>query len=347
MTVALDAAGNQVAWQYSDLQGSTAWETTGNAPPAATTVYDPWGTQISTNTRAVPATPIQLALSMNGWKGTTRLPVGDDFYAMGNREYSPATGRFLQRDPLVGGSTNSYDALLGDPLNVTDSDGNSPIGKLIGFVVSAVAGAILSIATAGAYAAIAASSIGATWAAYAASFAVGAVAGAITGFAGSAAEQAYDNNGDVDYQQAGARALIGGAIGGLGGALQFGVVYTEKATFLKNKWQATVENVRGWSPSEVNDYNMNFGDWEMNRDLTAKMLFKAGLPPRDIKYEGLKSAFVAVAGSGATVAAGLLVPPTGGAGGAGEQAPGLNPSTDPTIDAGSDGAELLAEALAG
>jgi hypothetical protein len=41
------------------------------------------------------------------------------------------------------------------------------------------------------------------------------------------------------------------------------------------------------------------------------------------------------------------VPPTGGAGGAGEQAPGLNPSTDPTIDAGSDGAELLAEALAG
>jgi len=347
VTVALDATGNQVAWQYNDLQGSTAWETTGNAAPAATTVYDPWGTQISTNTRAVPATPIGLALSMNGWKGTTRLPVGDDFYAMGNREYSPATGRFLQRDPLVGGSTNSYDALLGDPLNVTDSDGNSPIGKLIGFVVSAVAGAILSIATAGAYAAIAASSIGATWAAYAASFAVGAVAGAITGFAGSAAEQAYDNNGDVDYQQAGARALIGGAIGGLGGALQFGVVYTEKATFLKNKWQATVEQVRGWSASEVNDFNMSFGDWDMDRDLTARMLFKAGLPPKRIAYEGLKSVVVQVAGSGATVAAGLMVPPTGGAGGAGEQAPGLNPSTDPTIDAGSDGAELLAEALVG
>jgi hypothetical protein len=42
-----------------------------------------------------------------------------------------------------------------------------------------------------------------------------------------------------------------------------------------------------------------------------------------------------------------LVPPTGGAGQPGEEAPSLNPSTDPTIDAGSDGAELLAEALVG
>ena len=126
-----------------------------------------------------------------------------------------------------------------------------------------------------------------------------------------------------------------------------GDVYPGSATFLKSKWQATVEQVRGWSASEVNDFNMNFGDWEMDRDLTARMLFKAGLPPKRIAYEGLKSAVVAVAGSGATVAAGLLVPPTGGAGQPGQQPPGLNPSTDPTVDAGSDGAELLAEALAG
>ncbi|MEI7888135.1 MAG: RHS repeat-associated core domain-containing protein [Actinomycetes bacterium] len=235
VTVALDSTGTPVQWQYADLQGSKAWTSSGNKAPSDTTVYDPWGTQISKNERAVPTTPLQLALSMSGWKGTARLPIGDDFYRMGNREYSPATGRFLQRDPLIGGSTNSYEVAIGDPLNNSDPSGNFSLGQWIGLAVSIVLSAAVTIATAGAYAAIAATTIGATWQAWAAAAAIGAVAGAFTGFATSVVEQAIDNNGDVDFAKAGLSAGISGAIGVLGIKASFGN-FAKQAAARAEQW---------------------------------------------------------------------------------------------------------------
>jgi RHS repeat-associated protein len=42
---------------------------------------------------------------------------------MGSRLYNPATGRFLQIDPVPGGSANAYDYAGADPVNVYDLDG--------------------------------------------------------------------------------------------------------------------------------------------------------------------------------------------------------------------------------
>lgn len=42
---------------------------------------------------------------------------------MGRRLYNPATGRFLQLDPVDGGSANAYEYCSGDPLNKTDLTG--------------------------------------------------------------------------------------------------------------------------------------------------------------------------------------------------------------------------------
>lgn len=42
---------------------------------------------------------------------------------MGMRVYNPATGRFLQTDPVVGGSDNSYEYGSGDPANNSDLSG--------------------------------------------------------------------------------------------------------------------------------------------------------------------------------------------------------------------------------
>lgn len=42
---------------------------------------------------------------------------------MGERVYNPTTGRFLQTDPVLGGSANNYDYVGGDPVNGSDTSG--------------------------------------------------------------------------------------------------------------------------------------------------------------------------------------------------------------------------------
>lgn len=49
-----------------------------------------------------------------------------DIVLMGVRLYNPATGRFLQTDPVVGGSANDYDYVNQDPCNATDIAGTRP-----------------------------------------------------------------------------------------------------------------------------------------------------------------------------------------------------------------------------
>lgn len=61
-----------------------------------------------------------------GWLGGKRRDSGDalaGIVLMGVRLYSPSLGRFLQVDPVPGGSANDYDYVYQDPVNKTDLDG--------------------------------------------------------------------------------------------------------------------------------------------------------------------------------------------------------------------------------
>ncbi len=49
----------------------------------------------------------------------------DRLLLMGQRVYQPQTGRFLQTDPVEGGSANDYDYVNQDPVNLVDLVGES------------------------------------------------------------------------------------------------------------------------------------------------------------------------------------------------------------------------------
>ncbi|MET8080683.1 RHS repeat-associated core domain-containing protein [Streptomyces sp. NPDC005303] len=79
---------------------------------------------------------------------------------MGVRLYDPTAGRFLQVDPVAGGSCNSYDYVCGDPVNMVDLDGRMAAIALVGLAVGGVsASTVLTIIGVGAVLAI----IGLIW----------------------------------------------------------------------------------------------------------------------------------------------------------------------------------------
>ncbi len=60
------------------------------------------------------------------WLGAMGLPteLPSGVIAMGARSYVPQLGRFLQPDPVPGGSANAYGYTFGDPVNTTDPTGD-------------------------------------------------------------------------------------------------------------------------------------------------------------------------------------------------------------------------------
>jgi RHS repeat-associated protein len=60
------------------------------------------------------------------WLGSMGLPteLPSGVVAMGARSYVPQLGRFLQPDPIPGGSANAYSYTFGDPVNTNDPSGD-------------------------------------------------------------------------------------------------------------------------------------------------------------------------------------------------------------------------------
>jgi RHS repeat-associated protein len=211
VVVAIDAAGAPLRWQYPDLQGSVAWQTSGNAAPSTTTVYDPWGQQISAMVEPVIAESADLELAMlASWSGSVRLPNTDDAYLIGARQYSPASGRFLQPDPVNGGSLNTYEYANGDPINFGDPSGGMSLGKVIGMVVGFVVSSAIIAVTKGAGAPLAAMVL------------KGMFAGAVGTLAGSLVEHGIDDGfaTPLNWEAAGIKMAVGAGFGGIKGGIK-------------------------------------------------------------------------------------------------------------------------------
>ncbi|MGB7156439.1 MAG: RHS repeat-associated core domain-containing protein, partial [Tepidisphaeraceae bacterium] len=122
--------GTTLTYQLRDVQGSiidTVPATGTPTRPDASSRYDAFGNILNSTPGIIDWTD---GVPRYGWLGghqratqfQPRQGVGPPI-EMGARVYLPATGRFLQRDPIEGGSLNDYDYAFQDPNNALDLDG--------------------------------------------------------------------------------------------------------------------------------------------------------------------------------------------------------------------------------
>jgi RHS repeat-associated protein len=110
-------------WSYPNVHGDViATANAAGAKQGSTLSYSPYGETLT-------AIPDNARSNLDyGWLGQHQRPLEHDpaliaTIEMGARQYVPGLGRFLEVDPVEGGSANDYDYVAGDPLNELDLDG--------------------------------------------------------------------------------------------------------------------------------------------------------------------------------------------------------------------------------
>ena len=123
------ATGGDV-WSYPNVHGDTMVSADALGLAGATYAYDPFGNPLGSPPDNAPGN------FDYGWLGQHQRPLeheaGIATIEMGARQYVPSLGRFLQVDPVPGGSANDYDYASADCVNRFDLDGrDGTLGRAI------------------------------------------------------------------------------------------------------------------------------------------------------------------------------------------------------------------------
>lgn len=123
-----------LTYALRDLHGTVvaiASASTSDMAPIKRTETDEFGVIVSA---ASPVIDDSKGVPAYGWLGgqqrTTEFgqaPGSGGPMQMGVRVYLPSMGRFLQADPIDGGSANAYDYAFQNPVNIQDLDGRCPL----------------------------------------------------------------------------------------------------------------------------------------------------------------------------------------------------------------------------
>ncbi|GAA2631399.1 hypothetical protein GCM10010411_81880 [Actinomadura fulvescens] len=128
------SANTPANWAYPNVQGHILLTADGTgARTGKLHLYDPFGQNIDPDTGAIGDIPIPATAEGGmdfGWLGQHTVPIehlaSHQALEMGARTYLPVLGRFLQTDPVSGGSANNYDYVNADPINNLDLTGSKP-----------------------------------------------------------------------------------------------------------------------------------------------------------------------------------------------------------------------------
>ncbi|WP_067549300.1 RHS repeat-associated core domain-containing protein [Nocardia crassostreae] len=151
-------------WAYPAITGGSILFTADGtgARTSAVHLYDPFGQTIDPVTGQFKDIPIPSTAEGGmdfGYLGQHTVPVehiaSQQALEMGARTYLPVLGRFLQTDPISGGSANNYEYCNADPINYLDLTGKwaalaiPVIAVGLGGLAAGAAGAALALATGG------------------------------------------------------------------------------------------------------------------------------------------------------------------------------------------------------
>ncbi len=108
--------GSTVTYLFYNGHGDLAAEANSAGTRTSSYTYDPFGAPKQTQ-------PANKAVERWTGRWDKQLDTATALIEMGARPYDPKLGRFLSIDPIDGGSLNSYDYALQDPINAYDLDG--------------------------------------------------------------------------------------------------------------------------------------------------------------------------------------------------------------------------------
>ncbi|WP_306365566.1 PA14 domain-containing protein [Nocardia sp. CC227C] len=126
-------------WSYPDVHNNILFTADGTgARTSEIRLYDPFGQNIDPDTGEFADIPLPATAEGGmdfGYLGQHTVPIehiaSQQALEMGARTYLPILGRFLQTDPISGGSANNYDYCNADPINYRDLTGEVPIAILV------------------------------------------------------------------------------------------------------------------------------------------------------------------------------------------------------------------------